>query len=120
MIVKMLNIRHMGPLSNALNKAGICQKIDFKRSDGLECSMRHTNHNSIFGMTTTDIVQSLYPIRVAMHQRSKTACRNSARLVGWLTLASMVRVTSDHMFSIRFISGDTAGHFMKLTTVQVL
>ena len=24
-IAKMLNIRHMGPLSNALNKAGICQ-----------------------------------------------------------------------------------------------
>jgi len=23
----------MGPLSNALNKAGICQQIDFKRSD---------------------------------------------------------------------------------------
>ena len=30
----------MEPLSNALNKAGICQEIDFKRSDYLECSMR--------------------------------------------------------------------------------
>ena len=50
----------MGPLSNALNKAGICQKIDFKRSHCLECSLRHTNHSSIIGMTITDIVQSLY------------------------------------------------------------
>ena len=55
-----------------------------------------------------------------------TACRNSSRLVGWLTLVSLVRVTSDHKFSIGFISGDTAGHTMcsipsvslKLTTVE--
>jgi len=59
---------------------------------------------------------------------SMTACRNSARLVGWLALASMVRVTSDHMFSIGFISGYTAGYSicsirsvsMKLTTVRAL
>ena len=47
-IVKMLNIRHIGPLSNALNKAGLSQEIAFKGSDCLECSMRHTNHSSIF------------------------------------------------------------------------
>jgi len=58
----------MGPLSNALNKAGICQEIDFKRSDYLECSMRHTNHSSIFGMTTMGIVQSLYSSRHAVNQ----------------------------------------------------
>ena len=62
-IVKMLNIRHMGLLSKALNKAGICQEIYFKRSDYLECSVRDTNHSSIFGMTTTGIVQSLYSSR---------------------------------------------------------
>ena len=56
----------MGPLSSALNKAGICQEIDFKRSDYLECSMRHTNRSSIFGMTT--IVQSLYSSRHAVNQ----------------------------------------------------
>ena len=67
-IAKMLNIRHMGSFSNALNKAGICQEIDFKSSDYLECSIRHTNHSSIFGMTTTGIVQSLYSSRDAVIQ----------------------------------------------------
>ena len=59
---------------------------------------------------------------------ASTACCNSARLVGWLALASMVHVTSDHMFSIGFISGDTASYSMcsipsvsmKLTTVRAL
>ena len=48
----------MKPLSNALNKAGICQGIDFKRYDYLECSMSHTNLGSIFVMTTTYMVVS--------------------------------------------------------------
>jgi len=67
-IAKMLNIQHIGSLANALNKAGISQEIDFKRSDYLECSMRDTNHSSIFGMTTTGIVQSLYSSRNAVNQ----------------------------------------------------
>jgi len=65
----------MGPLSNVLNKKGICQEIDFKRSDYLKCSIRHTNQS-----------------------------RYSARLVGLLALASMVRATSDHRFSIGYLS----------------
>ena len=67
-IAKMLNIRHMGPLSNALNKAGLCQEIAFKRSNCLECSMKQTNHSSIFGITTTGIVQSLYSWMHAVNQ----------------------------------------------------
>ena len=50
----------MGPLSNALIKEVICQEIDFKRFDYFDCLMRHANHSSIFGMTTTCIVDSLY------------------------------------------------------------
>jgi len=104
----MLNIQHIRPLSTALNIAGNCQEIDFKRFDYLECSIRHTNHSSIFGRTSTGIIQRLYSTRHAVNQvwrgrachTSMTACRNSARLVGWLALASMVRVTSYHMFSI--------------------
>jgi len=46
-----------------LNKAGICQEIDFKR-----WLLRHTIHNSIFGKTTTGIVQSLYSSRHAVNQ----------------------------------------------------
>jgi hypothetical protein len=67
-IAKMLNKRHLGALSNALNKAGICQEIDFKRSEYLDWSMRHTNHSSIFGMTTMCIVQSLYSSRHDVNQ----------------------------------------------------
>ena len=58
----------MEPLSNALNKAGIYQKIDLKRSDYLEYSRRQTNHSSIFGITTMGIVQSLYSSRHAVTQ----------------------------------------------------
>ena len=47
-VAKMLNIRHMGQLSDALNKVGICQEIDFKRSDYLECSTSHTNQSIWF------------------------------------------------------------------------
>ena len=61
----------MGRLSNALNKAGICQEIDFKRFDYLEYSIRHRNHSSIFGITTTGIVQSLYSSRHAFNQGFK-------------------------------------------------
>ena len=112
----MLNVWHIGPLSNGLNKTWICQESYFKRSVYLECSMRHTNH-----------IQYLV-WRVRACHASMTACRNSARLVGWLAPAFMVRVNSDHMFSIGFISGDTAGYFissipsvsMKLTTVRAL
>ena len=138
-IAKMLNIRHVGQLSNALNKAGIFQEIDFKRSYYLGCSMRHTNHSSIFGMTTTGTEQSLYSSRDAVNQgcqglKGKSLscindCLSQFRQISRLVaLVSMVRVTSDHMFSIGFISGDTANHSlcsilsfaMKFTTVRAV
>ena len=58
----------MGPLGNALNKAEFCQEIDFKCSNYLERSMRHMNHSSIFGITTTGIGKSLYSSRHADNQ----------------------------------------------------
>ena len=58
----------MWPLCNAFNKAGFCQEIDFKRSECLDCSIRYTNHSSIFGMNTTDIAQSWYSSRNAINQ----------------------------------------------------
>ena len=128
----------MESLSKALNKAGICQEIDFKRSDySDECSVRHTNHSSIWPPRASyrDCTRrGKLTIRVARVWRGRacnvlmTGCCNSARLVGSLALASMVRVTSDHKFSIAFIPGDTAGYSMcsipsvsmKLTTVRAL
>jgi len=92
-IVTMPNIRHMEPLSNALNKAGIYQKIDLKRSDYLEYSRRQTNHSSIFGITTMAshracTRQGMLSLRVARVLRGR-AChasmadsRNSTILVG--------------------------------------
>jgi len=68
-IAKMLNIGHMGPLSNALNKTGISQEIDFKHSDYLECFMRHTNHKLVL---IEACYQSGLPVfegaELAMHQ----------------------------------------------------
>jgi len=43
-IAKMLNIRRMGPLINALNEGGVCHEIDFKRSDYLEFNMWYYHH----------------------------------------------------------------------------